>query len=127
MSEVFRGSRKFASASFVPAETGELLINGQKPEEYFREATWGNALAIVRQLEQELNCKIPVLGRIKVQGGGKVSQIASVRLAVHRYIATKHTEAKQKLRSLGELTFDTRRKATYRLGKARKSPQRNKR
>jgi small subunit ribosomal protein S9 len=136
MSRVFRGSRKEALASFVPAALGAdgtpvpggvLLINGQAPEEYFSPAIFGGILGIVRELEQEFSRNFEIAGRIRVHGGGKSGQAASVKLAIHRYIAEHYPETKPKLRSLGELTFDTRKKAVYKLGKARKSPQRNKR
>jgi small subunit ribosomal protein S9 len=128
MPGVFKGSRKFASASLAPIEKGEgILINGLAAAEYFSIPTWKNALQLVRTLEEEFSFKINLAGRISVKGGGKVAQLDAVRYAIFRYIAKKYPETKTKLRSLGELTCDTRRKAPYNLGKARKSPQRNKR
>jgi small subunit ribosomal protein S9 len=122
------GRRKCAIARvrLLPG-SGEVLINGQTPEEYL-----GNRAllhVVVKQALVAAGVQDQYKLLSKVEGGGKTGQAYAIRLGVARALAEINPDFARLMRLEGFLTRDARVKERkkYGLHKARKRPQFSKR
>src|SRR3989344_2939032 len=121
------GRRKTAVARVrITKGGGALVVNGQKPEEYFNAPFFGKvALSPFEKLA--LSDKFSVSA--KVVGGGVNAQAEAVRLGLARALVIFDATFRDKLRAFGFLTRDSRmvERKKYGLKKARRAPQWKKR
>jgi small subunit ribosomal protein S9 len=93
--------------------TGEVVVNGSAPEEYFRRET------LVMLIKQPLEC-VDALGkyniRARVSGGGMAGQAGAMRLGIARALIKADEEARTTLRRAGFLTRDPRMKERKKYG-----------
>lgn len=121
------GKRKTAIARvFLKEGSGEILINGKGPDEYFGRAS----LSMISKralVALDLLDKIDV--KVNVVGGGVSSQAGAVLHGIARALLIKDAGYKKALRSEGFLTRDAREVERKKPGrhKARKRPQFSKR
>jgi small subunit ribosomal protein S9 len=122
------GRRKCAIARvrLLPG-AGEVLINGQTPEEYL-----GNRAllhVVVKQALVAAGVQDQYKVLTKVEGGGKAGQAYAIRLGVARALAEINPDFARLMRLEGFLTRDARVKERkkYGLHGARKRPQFSKR
>lgn len=113
------GRRKEAVARVrLSPGNGQITINGKKVAEYFLGAVVQRQ--INRPLElTKLNGKYSV--SVKVEGGGKVSQLDSVIHGLARAIVKAEPELKITLKREGFLTRDARVKERRKYGNAQKA------
>ncbi|HZT95708.1 MAG TPA: 30S ribosomal protein S9 [Chloroflexota bacterium] len=121
------GKRKsaIARARLVPG-TGQVIINGKAPEQYFGSDRFASVLTQPFQATStsaSFNCVVTV------RGGGTTGQAEAVRHAISRALLAGDEELRKPLRSQGLLTRDARVKERkkYGLKRARKAPQYTKR
>lgn len=117
------GRRKTATATakLWPGGTGEVTVNGQPHDKYFKTFDQQNdVVAPLKAMGMEGNTVI-----IRVSGGGPRGQAEACRLAVSRILVKLNEENKKTLKKLGFMTRDPREKERkhYGLKKARKAPQ----
>jgi len=93
--------------------TGEVMVNGSSPEEYFRRET------LVMLIKQPLEC-VDALGkydvRARVSGGGVASQAGAMQLGIARALVKVDEESRSVLRRAGFLTRDPRMKERKKYG-----------
>lgn len=93
--------------------TGEMLVNGRPPEEYFHRET------LVLIIKQPLECA-DALGkynvRARVSGGGMTGQAGALRLGIARALVKVDEEVRTTLRHAGFLTRDPRMKERKKYG-----------
>lgn len=121
------GRRKssVARAKLVPG-TGNIVINGRKPSEYFP-----NSL-VIQDMQQPLELTNTLNSydlMVKVEGGGFTGQAGAIRLAIARALIAANEDFKKTLKSQKLLTRDSRVKERkkYGLYGARRRPQFTKR
>ena len=108
------GRRKTSVARVrLSAGTGDVVVNGSSPEEYFHRET------LVMLIKQPLECvdaleKYNV--RARVSGGGMAGQAGAVRLGIARALVKADEEARTTLRRAGLLTRDPRMKERKKYG-----------
>ncbi len=120
------GGRKSSSARvrLYPEEKGDFIVNDKKINQYF-----GDNFQIAKSKQPlealDLNFKVTVL----VKGGGINSQSEAIRHGLSRALEKYDEENRKKLKALGYLTRDSRKKERKKPGKtaARRSPQWRKR
>jgi len=120
------GGRKSSSARvrLYPDEKGDFTINGKQIDEYF-----SNVVQVAKSKQPleslELNFKVSAM----VKGGGINSQSEAIRHGLSRALEKYDQENRKKLKGLGYLTRDSRKKERKKPGKtgARRSPQWRKR
>ena len=124
------GRRKSAIARvWIFPEKGEFTINDKNPKDYFPLAKdtleWVRAFHAVGISHPQAKYS----GGIKVNGGGKASQVQAVKLGIARALLVIDETFKPILRSNGLLTRDSREKERRKpfFKKARKKPQYSKR
>lgn len=122
------GRRKTATARvrYHKKGQGEITVNGKTLEQYFPTAALQKVAAGPITLANGLK---DASLTIKVNGGGKESQAASVRLGIARVLLIVDPVLKSALRSAGYLTRDPRKKERKKPGlkRARRAPQWSKR
>jgi small subunit ribosomal protein S9 len=121
------GRRKSAVARvWVKPGTGQIIINKQPVNEYFRRGTLG---LIVKQPLDCLQANLTYDIHAYVNGGGWSGQAGAVRLGIARCLVTINESNKKALREAGYLTRDSRKVERKKYGrkKARKSFQFSKR
>ncbi len=93
--------------------TGEVVVNGSSPEEYFHRET------LVMLIKQPLEC-VDALGkynvRVLVSGGGVASQAGAMQLGIARALVKVDEEVRTVLRRAGFLTRDPRMKERKKYG-----------
>lgn len=109
------GRRKTAvSAVRVRHGTGQIDINGKKFEEYFPLALQRDLiLAPLRKCYGEVQ-NFDLI--IRVKGGGIEAQAVATRLGISRALVTKDEDFRGKLKDLGFLTRDPRKKERKKYG-----------
>ena len=121
------GRRKSSVARvWIKPGSGEILVNGLSPEDYFKRAT---ATMIVRQpldVTRQLG-HLDIFAT--VNGGGLSGQAGALRLGIARALVQSNTEYRPLLRREGMLTRDARvvERKKYGQHKARKKHQFSKR
>lgn len=122
------GRRKTAVARvrYYKTGDGEFEVNGKPLEEYF------DTKDMIKMAKQPLSlASLNGVGKItvKVEGGGKNSQAASVRHGVARVLLEVDPELRSMLKKAGLLTRDPRKKERKKPGlkRARRAPQWSKR
>ncbi len=127
--EMFQGTgrRKKAIARVrITTGKGNITINGQKVEEYFK---LESLLYVVKQplVATKMTDKLDII--VRVSGGGLSGQAGAVRHGIARALVELNPEFKKTLKDEGFLTRDPRMKERkkYGLKKARKAPQYSKR
>ncbi len=107
--------------------SGEMTVNGQKPEEYFGPRDyWLNTLRWPLELtDTATNYDI----FIKVRGGGISGQADAARLGIARALLDANADLRPTLKKAGLITRDARAKERKKAGlkRARKRPQYTKR
>ncbi|HZS52435.1 MAG TPA: 30S ribosomal protein S9 [Bryobacterales bacterium] len=121
------GRRKTSVARvFLRPGSGEIRVNGRPFNDYFRTES---VQAVVRQplLATETADKFDVM--ILAHGGGLAGQAGAARLGIARALVNFNGELRQKLKQLGYLTRDARRRERKKYGQkgARKRFQFSKR
>jgi small subunit ribosomal protein S9 len=121
------GRRKTSVARvFLRPGGGEIRVNGRPFNDYFRTES---VQAVVRQplLATETADKFDVM--ILAHGGGLAGQAGAARLGIARALVNFNGELRQKLKQLGYLTRDARRRERKKYGQkgARKRFQFSKR
>ena len=122
------GRRKKSTARvFLKPGKGDLIINNISGEKYLQKNKiyLDNINIPLKALNLQNRYNVFVLTR----GGGLVSQIASIKLAISRLLSRIKLENRLILKKSGLLTRDPRVKERkkYGLRKARKAPQYSKR
>lgn len=122
------GRRKTAVARvrYYKKGEGEIEVNDKPAAEYFDTQEMVNMIkSPLKLVNLEDQGKITV----KVVGGGKMSQAASVRHGVARVLLQIDEEFRSMLKKAGYLTRDPRRKERKKPGlkRARRAPQWSKR
>lgn len=120
-----RRKRAVASVRLYPQKKEELIINEKQGNLYFpQEEIQQTIFSPIRKLLDK-NFKISV----KVKGGGYLGQAEAIRLGISRALVVLDIKHKKKLRRLGFLTRDPRKKERKKFGlkKARRAPQWKKR
>ncbi len=129
MEEFIGTGRRKTSVSSVrlrPKGSGQIKVNGRKLEEYF-------PLEIQRETILSPLNKCDLFGEydivIRLKGGGIQGQVIATRLGISRALVKQDETRKQKLKELGYLTRDARKRERkkYGLAGARKSFQFSKR
>jgi len=122
------GRRKtsVARVRIIPGK-GEIVINDRPVDNYFSDIYDAKNIIIEPLVLAGLDKKFDI--SVKVEGGGKKSQIEAVRLGVARAVLTTDEGVKTTLKKAGFLTRDSRKKERkkYGLKRARKAPQYRKR
>ncbi|WP_026369836.1 30S ribosomal protein S9 [Kallotenue papyrolyticum] len=123
------GRRKTAVARvrLFPGGTGEMVINGRSPQEFFgnreflHHTVW-SPLAVTN-LQEKFNILV------KVRGGGESGQAQAVRHGIARALLDMDETLRPILRRAGFLTRDPRMKERKKPGlkRARKAPTYTKR
>ena len=122
------GRRKTATARvrYHKKGQGEITVNDKPLEKYFPTAALQKmALSPIGLANGLKDASLT----IKVSGGGKESQAASVRLGIARVLLEVDPDLKSTLRTAGYLTRDPRKKERKKPGlkRARRAPQWSKR
>ncbi len=122
------GRRKTAVARvFLRPGKGDFTVNGRALESYF--PTWEASRGAVKQalLATETAEKFDVL--ILLHGGGITGQASAVRLGLSRALVEFNAELRPRLKKLGYLTRDARKRERKKYGQkgARKRFQFSKR
>lgn len=117
------GRRKTATATakLWQGGTGEVTVNGQPYNKYFKTFDQQNdVVAPLKAIGMEGNTVA-----IRVSGGGPRGQAEACRHAISRILVKINEENKAPLKKLGFMTRDPREKERkhYGLKKARKAPQ----
>ena len=113
------GKRKSSMAKvWVKPGEGHIVINGKPITEYFSRGVYQ---ADIDKPFQAIGVKFDVVG--VAAGGGLTGQAGAVRLAISRAIVNFNPDFYPSLRSMGLMTFDTRRVERKKCGlvKARKA------
>jgi len=108
------GRRKTAVARvWVGPGTGEFTINGRSDEDYFERRT---GRMVIRQPMEELEIlgKYDVVARVR--GGGTNSQAGAIRHGITRALLAIDSEARPKLKAVGYVTRDPRKKERKKYG-----------
>jgi small subunit ribosomal protein S9 len=117
------GRRKTATATakLWQGGTGEVTVNGQAYNKYFK--TFDHQNDVVAPLKAMAIEGATVA--IRVSGGGPRGQAEACRLAISRILVKMNEENKGTLKKLGFMKRDPREKERkhYGLKKARKAPQ----
>ena len=108
------GRRKTAVARvWVAPGTGEFKINDRSDESYFPRAT---GRMVIRQPFEELD----TLGNYDViatvRGGGNSAQAGAIRHGITRALLKLDAEARPKLKAVGYVTRDPRKKERKKYG-----------
>lgn len=108
------GRRKTAVARvWVGPGSGQFQINDRSDEDYFRRAT---GRMVIRQPMEELE----VLGNYDViatvRGGGTTAQAGAIRHGITRALLQIDAEARPKLKAVGYVTRDPRKKERKKYG-----------
>jgi len=115
------GRRKSAVARlFLTEGKGNIVINGQKLEEFFPLPRYQY---VVKQPLELLNVTEKYDIKIKIEGGGITGQAESVRMAIARALVEVNPEDKAALRKAGFLTRDPREKERKKPGQPRARKQ----
>ncbi len=121
------GGRKTSSARvrIYPEKKGDFIINEKKLEDYFSDFEHRKKAKEALQVVGMEGIEVSVL----VKGGGVNSQAEAVRHGIARALEDYDEEHRKKLKPLGYLTRDARKKERKKPGKrgARRSPQWRKR
>ncbi len=121
------GGRKTSSARVrvYPEEKGDFIVNEKKLEEYFQTDNQVKKAKDPLEVIDKKEMKVTV----SVKGGGMNSQSEAVRHGLARALEMHNGDYRKKLKSLGYLTRDDRKKERKKPGKrgARRSPQWRKR
>jgi small subunit ribosomal protein S9 len=120
-----RRKKSIARVIITPG-TGNILVNGKTPQQYFP-----NAL-VIQDMEQPLvltDSKNKFDVRVKVTGGGFNGQAGAIRLGIARALVQAQADLKPTLKTKKLTTRDARAKERKKYGKygARRSPQFTKR
>ncbi len=122
-----KGGRKSSNARvrLYPNEKGEYIINGKDVGDYFQTVNQSQKAKKPLEVVGLEGTRVSVL----VKGGGMNSQSEAVRHGLSRALEDHNEEHRKKLKSLGYLTRDARKKERKKPGKrgARRSPQWRKR
>jgi small subunit ribosomal protein S9 len=110
------GRRKTAIARvWLTAGAGTFNINARTDDDYFKRAT---ALMVIRQPLEEVG----LLGQYDVlatvRGGGVSSQAGAVRHGITRALMKIDKELRPKLKAVGYVTRDPRKKERKKYGQA---------
>jgi small subunit ribosomal protein S9 len=121
------GRKKTSVARVILRQgSGSITVNGRPMDVYF---TLDSARVLVRQalLATEMADKFDVL--INTNGGGYTGQAGAVRLGIARALCEFNSELRGKLKQLGYLTRDPRKRERKKYGQpgARKRFQFSKR
>jgi small subunit ribosomal protein S9 len=121
------GRRKTSVARiFLRSGKGQITVNGREFEQYFVN---DSSRAMVKQplLATEMADKFDIL--ILTQGGGPMGQAGACRLGISRALIEFNSELRPKLKELGFLTRDPRKRERKKYGQkgARKRFQFSKR
>ena len=122
------GRRKTSVARvYLRPGRGNVLINGQKTEQYF--SHYPNIDDIIRAPLRETHTISKYDLVVTVDGGGIKGQAEAIRHGVARALQTANPAYRPQLKSLGFLTRDPREKERKKPGlhKARKATQFSKR
>lgn len=115
------GRRKSAIARlFLTEGKGNIVINGQKLEEFFPLARYQY---VVKQPLELLGVTDKYDIKIKLQGGGITGQAEAVRMAIARALVEVNPEDKAALRKAGFITRDPRAKERKKPGQPRARKQ----
>ncbi|MGM0439209.1 MAG: 30S ribosomal protein S9 [Patescibacteria group bacterium] len=122
------GGRKTSSARvriYPNQKDSDYIINEKTVEEYFQTKNQEKKAKAALEAVDEDGMKVTVL----VEGGGMNSQADAIRHGLARALEDYNEEYRKKLKSLGYLTRDARKKERKKPGKrgARRSPQWRKR
>lgn len=121
------GRRKSSVARvYMTPGSGELVINGRTPENFFPLATQRQNLLrpfVVTETEGKFDLKV------NVKGGGTTGQVEAIRLAIARALVKSDEELKPALKAESLMTRDPRMVERKKFGqpKARKQFQFSKR
>jgi len=111
---------------FLRSGKGQITVNGREFEQYFVN---DSSRAMVKQplLATEMADKFDIL--ILTQGGGPMGQAGACRLGISRALIEFNSELRPKLKELGFLTRDPRKRERKKYGQkgARKRFQFSKR
>jgi small subunit ribosomal protein S9 len=107
--------------------TGRILINNQKPENYFSDIIHADKMIIAPLILTSQEGAYDIF--VKLYGGGKRSQVDAIKLGIGRALLKIDETLKPTLRKNGFLTRDPRQKERKKPGLkgARKAPQWSKR
>ena len=108
------GRRKTATARvFLRPGSGEVMINGRTMEDFFPNEV---LKMIIKQplLNTETLGKFDIF--VTVRGGGSSGQAGAVRHGITRALVRYNGELREKLKSLGLLTRDPRKKERKKYG-----------
>lgn len=115
------GRRKSAIARlFLTEGKGNIVINGQKLEEFFPLARYQY---VVKQPLELLAVIEKYDIKIKLEGGGITGQAEAVRMAIARALIEVNPEDKAALRKAGFVTRDPRAKERKKPGQPRARKQ----
>ena len=115
------GRRKSAVARlFLTEGKGNIIINGQKLEEFFPLARYQY---VVKQPLELLGVAENYDIKIKIHGGGITGQAEAVRMAIARALVEVNPEDKAALRKAGFVTRDPREKERKKPGQPRARKQ----
>ncbi len=122
------GRRKTATARvrLHTEGSGQLMVNGQPYQDYFRrDVDWNSVMMPLKLTGTEAQFDVTVL----VEGGGVTGQSEAVRMGISRALLKVDPEFRTLLRKAGILTRDAREKERKKPGlkRARKAPQYTKR
>ncbi|MBI2597300.1 30S ribosomal protein S9 [Candidatus Daviesbacteria bacterium] len=117
VSTVGRRKEAIARVRLLPGN-GQITINGKPVTEYFLGTIFQKQISKPLELTKTVN-KYAV--SVKVEGGGKVSQLGSVIHGLARAIAKAEPELKVTLKREGFLTRDARVKERRKYGNAQKA------
>ncbi len=122
------GRRKTATARvrLHTEGSGQLMVNGQLYQDYFRrDVDWNSVMMPLKLTGTEAQFDVTVL----VEGGGVTGQSEAVRMGISRALLKVDPEFRTLLRKAGILTRDAREKERKKPGlkRARKAPQYTKR
>jgi small subunit ribosomal protein S9 len=121
------GRRKSSVARvYMTPGSGEVVINGRTPENFFPLATQRQNLLrpfVVTETEGKFDLKV------NVKGGGTTGQVEAIRLAIARALVKSDEELKPALKAESLMTRDPRMVERKKFGqpKARKQFQFSKR
>jgi len=121
------GRRKSAVARlYIKEGKGDIIVNGQKMEDYFPEDRYQY---IVKQSLNLLDALEKYDIKASIAGGGKSGQAVALRLAISKALVENNPEDKKALRQAGFMTRDPRQKERKKPGQpsARKQFQFSKR
>lgn len=110
------GRRKTAVASVrLRKGKGSINVNGKKFDDYFvNQIQRTTIIAPLVELSLEKNYDVI----IRTKGGGVESQAVAARLGISRALVEQDTNAREKLKPLGFLKRDPRKKERKKYGRA---------